>query len=239
MNISVIKQNIAIIKIKTFLFCSSPDACLVTDANGLILQANWAIAKLLQVPPSYILGKPLAVFVAQSDRQRFRTFLNQLSQAIEVQNCEVRLCPNQGEPFTAQLKVAIAYNDSGLIEALQIGVHDLSDYRQVTTRPVQLANQEAIQAEVTTPLGILPPDLDGLQVLIVDDEADAREWISAVLESQGIQVTAVATVEAALEALETFYPDVLVSDIRMPDQNGYHLIQKLRELEAENWVRKR
>ncbi len=215
------------------LFQFSPDACMITDVNGLILQANWAIAKLLQVPQSYILDKPLAVFVAQSDRQTFCTFLNQLSQVTEVQHCELSLCPNQGEPFAAQLKVAISYNDSGFIKALQIGVHDISEYQQILIQPTQPANQEAIPAQATNPLGILSQSLDGLQVLLVDQQADAREWLTTVLKSRGIQVTAVETVAAALEVLETFHPDVLVSDIPMADKNGYNLIQKLRELEAQ------
>lgn len=117
------------------LFQLSPDACIVTDANGLILEGNWAIAKLLQVPQSYILNKPIADFVVQSDRQVFNNFLNQLSQATEVQTCEVSLCPNQNEPFAAQLKVAISYNDSGFIKALQIGVHKISEYQRLCVEP--------------------------------------------------------------------------------------------------------
>lgn len=215
------------------LFQFSPDACVITDANGLILEANWAIAQLLKVPQSYILNKPFAVFVAQSDRQVFRTFLNQLSQVTEVQNCELSLCPNQGEPFIVKLKVATSCDDSGFIKALQINVHDISEYKQLLTQPTQPSNQEAIPPQATNPLGILSQSLDGLRVLLVDDEADVRECISAVLESYGIQVTAVATVAAALEALETFQPDVLMSDIQMSDGNGYNLIQKLRELETK------
>jgi PAS domain S-box-containing protein len=215
------------------LFQFSPDACIVTDANGLILEANWAIAKLLKVPQSYLIGKQLAVFIALGDQHVFRIFLNQLSQVKEVQNCELSLCPNQGKPFVAQLKVAVSYNDSGFIKALQIGVHDISEYKRIVTQPTQPVDQQAISAQASTPLGILPQVLDGLQVLLVDDEADAREFMTAVLKSYGIQVRAVATVAAALEALNTFYPDVLVSDIRMPDENGYSLIRKLRELEAQ------
>lgn len=69
-------------------------------------------------------------------------------------------------------------------------------------------------------------------MLIVDDEADVRDFITAALELHGVRVTAVATAAAALERLEQFRPDVLVSDIRMPDEDGYSLIRKVRELEA-------
>uniref|UniRef100_A0ACD5GSU0 Response regulator n=1 Tax=Desertifilum tharense IPPAS B-1220 TaxID=1781255 RepID=A0ACD5GSU0_9CYAN len=69
-------------------------------------------------------------------------------------------------------------------------------------------------------------------MLVVDDEADARDFISAVLELHGIAVKAVASAADALEAIEKFSPDVLVSDIRMPGEDGYTLIRKIRALEA-------
>jgi CheY-like chemotaxis protein len=78
-----------------------------------------------------------------------------------------------------------------------------------------------------------PPKLDGLHVLVVDDEADARKWISTVLEECGAEVIAVGSTGEALAALEQFRPDVLVSDIGMPDEDGYTLIRKIRELEPE------
>ncbi len=153
------------------LFQFSPDAYLVTDANGLILEANSAIARLLKIPQSYLAGKPLAVFIAQSDRQIFRTLLNQLSSVNDVQHWEMNLCPRDGETFAAKLKVAIIRDDSGFIQALRIGVHDMSEYSHA--QPAQL-NQQNAQAETTTPALSLPQRLDGLQVLVVDDEADAR-----------------------------------------------------------------
>jgi PAS domain S-box-containing protein len=124
------------------LFQFSPDACIVTDANGLILEANWAIAQLLKAPQSYLIGKPLAVFIAQSDRQMFHSFLNQLSSVSDVQTWELSMCPQQGEPFVAQFKVAVSYNDSGLIQALQIGLRDVSDYKQVVSQSCQQPSQE-------------------------------------------------------------------------------------------------
>ena len=214
------------------LFQLSPDAYLVTDANGLILEANGAIASLLKIPQSYLHGKPLAVFIAQCDRSLFRAHLNQLSLVSDVQYWQLDLCPRHGKPFAAVLKVA-ARDDRGVIEALRIGVHDISSYKQVVTQRAVQVKQSDLQAEVTTSRTVVPPALDGLQVLVVDDEADARELITAVLELHGIRVRAVATAAAALEALERFHPDVLISDIRMPYEDGYSLIRKVRELEAQ------
>ena len=228
------------------LFNYSPIAYLVTDANGLILEANSAIAQLLNVPQSYLLGKPLAVYVAEESRPDFRTNLNRLSHSSGIQVWQMNLSPRNGEPFAAELTVAGVCNNSGFIETLRIGVYNVSRYQQTLTQPTEQLNPEATShlednssthssflIPQNSPVPVLPQSLDGLQVLIVDDEADAREFIAAVLSSHGIGVTAVATAAAALAALERFRPDVLVSDIRMPDDNGYSLIRKIRELEAE------
>ena len=77
------------------------------------------------------------------------------------------------------------------------------------------------------------PTLDGVRILVVDDEPDARELVRATLTQCGAEVTEVASVRAALEALEGARFDVLVSDIAMPDEDGYSLIRQVRSREAE------
>jgi PAS domain S-box-containing protein len=78
-----------------------------------------------------------------------------------------------------------------------------------------------------------PPVLDGLRVLVVDDEADAPELLATVLSRCGAMVTAVRSTAEAIDALEQLKPDVLVSDIEMPGEDGYSLIRKMRSIEAE------
>ncbi len=78
-----------------------------------------------------------------------------------------------------------------------------------------------------------PPALDGLRVLAVDDERDARELITMMLERCGAEVSAVASGGEALEALKERRPDVLVSDIGMPGMDGYALMSTIRALPAE------
>ena len=68
--------------------------------------------------------------------------------------------------------------------------------------------------------------LDGLRVLVVDDEADARRVLVMVLEQVGAIVTAAASAAQAMEALPEARPDVLVSDLGMPDQDGFDLIRQ-------------
>jgi two-component system CheB/CheR fusion protein len=75
--------------------------------------------------------------------------------------------------------------------------------------------------------------LDGLSVLVVDDEADVREALAGLLERHGARVRAAPAVVDALEAILEEVPDVLVSDIGMPGEDGYELMRKLRLLPAE------
>ncbi|MEH1901463.1 MAG: ATP-binding protein [Nostoc sp.] len=77
------------------------------------------------------------------------------------------------------------------------------------------------------------PKLDDLRVLIVDDEADARHLLTTILRQYGIQVIAAASASEALLALQEFKPHVLVSDISMPQEDGYTLIRKVRALPTD------
>lgn len=75
--------------------------------------------------------------------------------------------------------------------------------------------------------------LEQLQVLVVDDDDDTRDYLYTVLAQYGAKVTAVGSVREALTALETLKPDVLVSDIAMPEVDGYGFIRKVRALESD------
>ncbi len=75
--------------------------------------------------------------------------------------------------------------------------------------------------------------LVGLRVLVVDDDDDSRFYISTVLEGEGASVTAVASAAAALEILSQLQPNVLVCDIAMPDEDGYSLIGRVRDLKPD------
>jgi PAS domain S-box-containing protein len=85
--------------------------------------------------------------------------------------------------------------------------------------------------EVNTMEGL--PSLVGLKVLVVDDEADTRELIREVLKECNAEVILSRSAAEALEALEQYQPDILISDLGMPDEDGYSLISKIRALPAE------
>jgi PAS domain S-box-containing protein len=107
------------------------------------------------------------------------------------------------------------------------------------TLPLLVVRAEAGAAERRHPTAVesLPyesgPALDGLRVLVVDDEPDTRELLAAVLKGRGAAVTLAASAGEALEALERETPHVLVSDIGMPGEDGYDLIRRVRALPPE------
>jgi PAS domain S-box-containing protein len=77
-----------------------------------------------------------------------------------------------------------------------------------------------------------PPQLDRLRILVVDDEEDTRDLLRTALEQCGSEVVTAGSAMEALEALEKSKPDVLISDIGMPEEDGYALIRKVRALSA-------
>jgi PAS domain S-box-containing protein len=79
-------------------------------------------------------------------------------------------------------------------------------------------------------------DLSGIHILVVDDDADSRDFIMFVLEQAGAIVTAVASGIEALQAFEQSVFDLVVSDIGMPEMDGYTLIQQIRALKPKRQV---
>jgi CheY-like chemotaxis protein len=70
--------------------------------------------------------------------------------------------------------------------------------------------------------------LPGVRALVVDDDPDARELLTTLLEARGILVRSAGSVRECLAALEREVPDILVSDLAMPDQDGHELIRSIR-----------
>jgi PAS domain S-box-containing protein len=75
--------------------------------------------------------------------------------------------------------------------------------------------------------------LDGLRILVVEDDADTRELLKTILERCGATVRAVESSKAALAEMTRGIPDVLISDIGMPGESGYDLIKKIRSLDPD------
>jgi PAS domain S-box-containing protein len=105
---------------------------------------------------------------------------------------------------------------------------------RVSAVPVDKLPQTAAVAEAADVAAAdCPPTLKNLKVLVVDDEADARLLLTVVIENCGAQVTVAQSAREALEALARFRPDIIVSDIGMPDEDGYELMRRIRALSPE------
>jgi CheY-like chemotaxis protein len=87
----------------------------------------------------------------------------------------------------------------------------------------------SLHAAGRTPMP-MPATLAGMRVLVVDDDPDARELAEHVLRDHGAEVATAGAVGEAIELLHGALPDVLVSDISMPEVDGYELIERVRRL---------
>lgn len=99
--------------------------------------------------------------------------------------------------------------------------------------PLLAAGQQTIDTKDESPDFSSYSTLDGVQVLVVEDNTDTRDFIKIVLEQSGAEVTAVESVGEAIKCLNVSSFDVLVSDIAMPGEDGYELIRMLRDLEQQ------
>ncbi|MEO5971296.1 MAG: ATP-binding protein [Bdellovibrionia bacterium] len=99
----------------------------------------------------------------------------------------------------------------------------------IVSLPVQLIIANTIQSEINSKAITLL----GLKVLLVDDEADAREVFTIMLQSFGAEVKTAGSAQEALAIVEEYKPDVLVSDIAMPDEDGCSLISKIRSQKSK------
>ena len=79
----------------------------------------------------------------------------------------------------------------------------------------------------------LASDFTDIKVLVVEDDDDSRKLLTVLLEQDNANVTAVASAQAALEALNQSLPDIILSDVSMPDVDGYTLMRQIRALPPE------
>jgi len=87
-----------------------------------------------------------------------------------------------------------------------------------------------VRPPAETPAAASRPTLQGLHLLVVEDEESGREMLAELLEQLGAEVTATASAAEAFAAFEKMIQDVLISDIGMPGESGYDLLRKVRML---------
>ncbi|WP_315787793.1 PAS domain-containing protein [Fischerella sp. JS2] len=113
------------------LFEEAPDGYLVTDAHSKIRLANHKAVRLLNIDKNYLVGKAIVNFIHLEERQYFRNFLSQLSQAGRNQELLIRLQRRNGELFNAALTVAASYDNQGKIKELRWLIRGITESRRV------------------------------------------------------------------------------------------------------------
>ncbi|BAY10960.1 response regulator [Calothrix sp. NIES-2098] len=78
-----------------------------------------------------------------------------------------------------------------------------------------------------------PISFKGLRLLVVDDDLDTRKLLTILFELDGAEVMAANSASEALEIISCFQPDVLISDICLPDEDGYSLLRKVKKIDLE------
>jgi CheY-like chemotaxis protein len=119
------------------------------------------------------------------------------------------------------------------LHAGSVGVASPNEHHGATFVVRLPLHHEVATAERTRGPELRDEDLRGLRVLLVEDDEETRTAIVAALRVQGIEVSAVGSAGQALEAFRASRPQVVLSDIGLPDLDGHSLMRRLRELEQE------
>ena len=127
-----------------------------------------------------------------------------------------RVVPLQGEGSTSKLHVPQ--------ERLGVAASPHTPLTDVPSSPLPPAS--------APPTGKGEGRLDGISILLVEDDRDTRESLALVFEHMGARVVSVETAATALAEIVRERPDVLVSDIGLPGEDGYHLIRSVRLQDA-------
>ncbi|MFN6477098.1 putative bifunctional diguanylate cyclase/phosphodiesterase [Nostoc sp. DedQUE07] len=133
------------------LFDFAPDGYLVTDTVGKILEANYAAATMLSIRQKYLVGKPLIVFIAQQDRQIFRSLINNSQQ---IQDYIMDIKPRLGKSFPASISVSPVYDLQEKLVGWRLLLRNLSEAKQAQeqvakrTEELAKANQQLL-SEIT------------------------------------------------------------------------------------------
>jgi hypothetical protein len=129
-------------------------------------------------------------------------------------------------------KIQVRNNSKGaqFVINLPISAHDTTIHSSIVTEfqqatPIPLTTSQSIQR------------LDYLRILFVDDNSEARTVIVMMLRKKGAEVKAASSVAEALQILSEFKPDIIISDILMPEEDGCSLMRKIRAMDNEYFQR--
>ncbi len=142
------------------LFDSAPDAYLVTDMDGVVLESNQAAASLLGISRRFLKGKPLATFIAEGERQQFRDLLTDMPKMAQVAEQEMTWEPRKQTPLKSVVTISVVRNPYGQPLSLRWLI------RNVTER---------IQAE-TERYRLLVDAVEDYAILLLDPQGNIINW---------------------------------------------------------------
>jgi PAS domain S-box-containing protein len=123
------------------LFEGAPDGYIVTNAQGVVEEANRVAAALLQASPKLLSGKPLVTQVAETERKAFHALLNQMATSRRVQGWELTLQGRRQEPIVVSVTVETVQNPDNAPHVLRWQMRDISDLKQAEAALAQLQAQ--------------------------------------------------------------------------------------------------
>jgi len=178
------------------LFNLAPDGYLVTNAAGVIQEANHAAVALLAVSQEVLIGKPLILWIAKEDRLAFHTQLACLTQALRVHDWELRLQPQQGSAFPVSITVGVRRSTQQPGPVLYWLLSDLTERKRVEetlrrTESLALLGKLAagVSHEIRNPLGAIMLHMDLLEEELQGLLPERPEQIAEPLAEVRTQLT--------------------------------------------------
>ncbi len=158
------------------LFEFAPNAYLVTDPTGIVVQANQSAARLLRVPPKFLPGKALATYVAKDDRTRFRALMVAMPRDGRSHTASFKLQPREGEAIESELTYSAPAAARGQPPVIRWMARDVTEHERMA-RQIR-----ALNAELESRVAARTADLTAAQRLaqeLVEKEQEARRAAQA------------------------------------------------------------
>jgi len=213
----------------TALFDLAPDGYLVTNAAGVIQEANRAAVALLAVSQEVLVGKPLLLWIAKEDRLAFHTQLSRLTQEQQVHDWELWLQRQQGSTFPASITVGVRQHPQEQQPVLYWLLRDLTERKRVEetlrrTESLALLGKLAagVSHEIRNPLGAIVLHMDLLEeelqdllpewpAQIAEPLADVRTQLTRLgdLVQDYLSLARLASLQREPADIGTFVDDVL------------------------------